>query len=62
MNYILKRIEKKVYINKNFKLLYLFINKNLFLLIISINNKNIEVNFKNILFLKKYLIESGILK
>jgi hypothetical protein len=62
MNYILKKIEKKVYINFDSKLLYLFISKNSFFYLYLTNIIIVKFNFKNINFFKFYLIESGILK
>jgi hypothetical protein len=62
MNYILKKIEKKVYINNNnFLILNIIKNKNMYELLFS-NSIRIILKFNNIFDIKNYLIESGIIK
>jgi hypothetical protein len=62
MNYILKKIEKKVFINnKNFIILNI-IKKKYIYEIIFLKQISIKLKFNNILSIKNYLIESGIIK
>lgn len=67
MNYILKKIEKKIYINyiKNNFYFFIFKKKLIFLVNIldfKIDIKNILKKKLNISIIKKYLIESGLIK
>ena len=61
MNYILKKIEKKIYINNYFfNYYFFFILKNKFYLFFNILSFNFNFN-KSIVFIKKYLKESGLI-
>jgi hypothetical protein len=62
MNYILKKIEKKVYIKLNYKFIYLSILKHNKMNFFLTDQIKLNFKFKNIILLKNYLIESGILK
>jgi hypothetical protein len=57
MNYILKKIEKKIYINN---LLLLLLKKIYIFQNIIFFNFSLNFKFKN--FIKKFLLESGLIK
>ncbi len=61
MNYILKKIEKKIYINNYFfNYYFFFILKNKFYLFFNILSFDIIFN-KSFFIIKKYLKESGLI-
>jgi hypothetical protein len=62
MNYILKKIEKKVYINNNLNYIYLILDKNKNYNFYLTPKMKFQLNYKNIFFIKKYLIDSGVIK
>lgn len=67
MNCILKKTEKKVYINtyKNFFVVNFYLNKIFFFLFenyLFLNNNDFFYLFKNLNYFKNFLYECGILK
>lgn len=61
MNYILKKIEKKIYINNHFfNYYFFFILKNKFYLFFNILSFNFILN-KSFFIVKKYLKECGLI-